>query len=62
LNPAKQSRKAAFNRAGDAVQRSRWTFYEAIKVYSRTMHRRIQMPCYHSFFLYLIMFFMQLQG
>jgi len=31
LNPAKQGRKAAFNRAGDAAQRSRWTFYEAIK-------------------------------
>jgi len=32
LNPAKQGRKAAFNRAGDAAQRSRWTFYEAIKI------------------------------
>jgi len=35
LNPAKQGRKAAFNRAGDAVQRSRWTFYEAINDVSR---------------------------
>src|SRR4030042_3303177 len=26
------------------------------------MPKRIQMPCYHSFFLYLVMFFMQLQG
>ena len=26
------------------------------------MTKRIQMPCYHSFFLYLVMFFMQLQG
>ncbi|PIU49646.1 MAG: hypothetical protein COS92_05575, partial [Desulfobacterales bacterium CG07_land_8_20_14_0_80_52_14] len=25
-------RKAAFNRAGDAAQRSIWTFYEAIKL------------------------------
>ncbi|OGP61193.1 MAG: hypothetical protein A2V65_00725 [Deltaproteobacteria bacterium RBG_13_49_15] len=33
MNPAKQGRKAAFNRAGDAAQRSRWTFYEAITNY-----------------------------
>ena len=26
------------------------------------MPKHIQMPCYHSFFLYLVMFFMQLQG
>ena len=26
------------------------------------MPKRIQMLCYHYFFLYLVMFFMQLQG
>ena len=26
------------------------------------MPKRIQMPCYHSFFLFLVMFFMQQQG